>query len=97
MLLPINDRMTPQDIGAVITYMKRYSYSAILGLVSDEDVDGKLSDKSEEPSKEVLDQMHPKWAGAIEFLTKGGKLDAITAKYSLSETDENELRKYAKN
>jgi len=82
-----------QLTGATSSYARKYALNGLLAID-----DSKDSDKTnEEPSKEVLDQMHPKWAGAIEFLTKGGKLDAITAKYSLSETDENELRKYAKN
>ena len=82
-----------QVTGAASSYARKYALNGLLAID-----DSKDSDKTnEEPSKEVLDQMHPKWAGAIEFLTKGGKLDAITAKYSLSETDENELRKYAKN
>lgn len=32
--------MTPQSVGSAITYLKRYGYSAMVGLVSDEDDDG---------------------------------------------------------
>lgn len=33
----------PQDAGSAITYARRYSYTAALGLVTDEDVDGQQS------------------------------------------------------
>lgn len=36
--------LTPQEIGSIITYMKRYSYSSILGLVSDEDDDANIAE-----------------------------------------------------
>ena len=42
--LPIRDNMNPQEIGSIITYMKRYSFSAILGLVSDEDDDANIAE-----------------------------------------------------
>ncbi len=44
MELPIRDSMNPQEIGSIITYMKRYSFSAILGLVSDEDDDANIAE-----------------------------------------------------
>jgi hypothetical protein len=98
MQMPINDKMAPQDIGSVITYMKRYSYSAILGLVSDEDNDGKVAGTPEEEKKddrEVLDQMSPKWEEAIGYLKKpGAKLSIIEKKYKISEEDKNELAKH---
>lgn len=96
MTLPVSQGMSPQDIGSVITYMKRYSYSAILGLASDEDTDGKITSKEKAPQKPVLDQMMSDWERAVEFMKKGGKIEAIKEKYELNESDENELRGYSK-
>ena len=38
--LPIKDGMKAQDVGAVLTYYRRYSASAFFGIASDEDNDG---------------------------------------------------------
>lgn len=35
--------LSPQSIGSAVTYLKRYGYSAMVGLVSDEDDDGNLA------------------------------------------------------
>lgn len=47
----------PQGVGSAITYTRRYSYAAILGLVSDEDDDGNaasgLNDKKQNTSTEM--------------------------------------------
>ena len=97
MSLPINDRMSPQDIGSVITYMKRYSYSAILGLVSDDDNDGKINtqNKEEKPvEKPYLTQEMPEWTKSIEWLKKGGDIELIFGKYQLTQDDEKELRRF---
>ena len=36
-------KLSPQDQGAAITYARRYAYSAVLGIVADEDTDGNAS------------------------------------------------------
>jgi ribosomal protein L31 len=83
-----------QVTGAASSYARKYALNGLLAID-----DSKDSDKTneEEVKKETLDQLHTKWAGAVEFIKKGGSIDAIKEKYSLSETDENELRKHAKN
>ncbi len=40
---------TPQDQGSAITYMRRYSYSAILGIVADPDDDGEQAMQRNRP------------------------------------------------
>jgi len=39
LLLPLKD-MTPQGVGGAITYARRYSLAAVLGLATEEDLDG---------------------------------------------------------
>lgn len=38
--LPTNERMTAQELGSAVTYIRRYALSAILGLATDDDDDG---------------------------------------------------------
>lgn len=49
--LPIRDGMKPQDVGSVLTYYRRYSASAFLGIASDEDNDGQSPDIATPPEK----------------------------------------------
>jgi len=42
--LSIKESYKPQEIGSIITYMKRYSVSSFLGIASDEDNDGQTMD-----------------------------------------------------
>jgi len=48
---PVKD--DPQGVGSAITYSRRYSYAAILGLVSDEDDDGNAASKKSDRAVEV--------------------------------------------
>src|SRR5690625_623016 len=41
------EKQTPQGYGALITYIKRYSLSAIFGITSDQDDDGNESSQNE--------------------------------------------------
>ena len=43
----------PQEAGSIITYYKRYSYSAILGISSDEDTDGSAVSGQKQPVQGV--------------------------------------------
>ena len=75
--LPIRDNMNPQEIGSVITYMKRYSYSAVLGLVSDEDDDANIAEGNKVTK--------PKEANKMELGTILAKLEAVKDIKSLTE------------
>lgn len=49
------EKQTPQGYGALITYIKRYTLSAIFGITSDEDDDGnQSSNNTPPPKKQVL-------------------------------------------
>jgi hypothetical protein len=55
--LPLGDekgKSLAQVAGSVITYLRRYSYSAILGMYSDEDTDGNDNHKQERPKPENI-------------------------------------------
>lgn len=41
--LPINVNQQPQALGSLLTYLKRYAYCAILGIVADDDDDANLA------------------------------------------------------
>lgn len=51
------EKQTPQGYGALITYLKRYTLSAIFGITSDEDDDGNNSSKNELASDKQLDMV----------------------------------------
>lgn len=55
------EKQTPQGAGALITYLKRYTLSAIFGITSDADDDGNDSSgndkqKPKQPSKDAITQ-----------------------------------------
>jgi hypothetical protein len=52
----VSPKRDPQGFGSAITYAKRYSLSAILGLVTDEDTDA--VDNKEPEVKEIDGDMH---------------------------------------
>ena len=53
---PVKD--DPQSLGSAISYARRYSLSAILGIVADEDGDGNVATKSETKPK-IKDESKP--------------------------------------
>jgi len=89
-ILPIKEFMSAQDIGALITYMKRYAYSAILGLVSDEDSETILSAEKEKGKPELIPGT-PMWEKAVKYIADGNSIDNITNKYVVSPTNKKLL------
>lgn len=83
-----------QVTGAASSYARKYALNGLLAIDDSEDSD--TSNKEEKKDdREVLDQLHPKWNEAIEYLKKpGAKLSIIEKKYKLSEEDKDELSKY---
>lgn len=52
--LPLGDekgKSLAQVAGSIITYLRRYSYGAIVGLATDEDTDGNKPDKNHDPAE----------------------------------------------
>ena len=92
-----------QVMGSAITYYRRYSLSAILGLVTDKDTDAS-GEQSKKPTpakkptpkkKEVLNQSHKVWANVIQGLKSGYTMDQVKKKYTVSKAVEEELTKLA--
>ena len=48
------DKETAQGAGALITYLKRYSLSAVFGITSDQDDDGNSASGNQAPKKEKM-------------------------------------------
>lgn len=59
-----------QDVGTALTYYRRYALSAMLGIVSDQDVDDKL-EKQNEIYEETKNVVSPKQLDTIEGLING--------------------------
>ena len=79
---------TFQVLGSAITYYRRYSLSAALGLVTDVDSDA----KGEEPKKlpKITSDAYKK---AVDAISNGkATLDQVKAKYSISEEQEKALK-----
>lgn len=96
----------PQSYGSCLTYMRRYSISAILGLNILEDDDGNAA--SEPSSKHVnsasSDNQEKQWLNpkteqfnkAKAYLETGGKIEAIKAKYKMRKETEELLQSFIK-
>jgi hypothetical protein len=88
-----------QVMGSAITYLRRYSLSAMLGLVTDVDNDaqGEQLKKTAAPTTLSLPELnsnHPKWESAKKALKQGNTtLEAITKVYSLTPENYTELCK----
>ncbi len=101
MELPIKDGMNPQEIGSVITYMKRYSFSAILGLVSDEDDDANIAEgnavqKKQAPKLLTLKKGDANWQKVVTYLCQeNSNIELVKGKYDIDEKMEVQLLKEA--
>ena len=80
-----------QVLGSAITYIRRYALSSILGLVIDKDTDA--AGEQTKPSKPILKADTEHFGKAVEYLMKGGSIDAIKAKYEVSQEVETKLIK----
>jgi hypothetical protein len=80
-----------QVLGSAITYIRRYALSSILGLVTDKDTDA--AGEQTKPSKPILKADTEHFGKAVEYLMRGGSIDAIKAKYEVSQEVETKLIK----
>jgi hypothetical protein len=80
-----------QVLGSAITYIRRYALSSILGLVTDKDTDA--AGEQTKPSKPILKADTEHFGKAVEYLMKGGSIDAIKQKYEISQEVETKLIK----
>jgi hypothetical protein len=81
---------TFQVNGSGITYYRRYSLSAILGLVTDVDSDATGEEKPAPPTKAALNK--ERFLKAIEAIKTGDfTIEELQAKYALTENQNNQL------
>jgi hypothetical protein len=75
-----------QVLGSAITYLRRYSLSAALGLITDVDNDaaGEQTKAVEVPEKVWLNENTEAFAKAKEFMKSGGTIVEIRKKYNVS-------------
>jgi hypothetical protein len=94
-IMPVTKPNDPQAVMSGITYAKRASLTAMLGLNIDDDDDGnKAAEKPVE--KQWLNPGTEKWASAIQALVDGFNLEVIKKKYQLSKENELKLQEEAK-
>lgn len=62
-----------QSVGAVITYMRRYSYSAIVGIYADEDTDGNDHQQAKPQARPALVEVPHDVLQAERFQTRDGQ------------------------
>jgi len=80
----------PQKFGAASSYGKKYALGNLFLIDDTQDAD---HGKAEPVAKAKLDVTDPAFDKALQFVTTGGKLDTIKAKYALSEEAELILSK----
>lgn len=91
---PVKD--DPQGRGSCLSYMRRYSLSAVLLLNIDDDDDGNLATHgTSKPYQDIdrkwLNENTPEFDKAIDFVRKGGSIDSIKTKYKISKDVEQIL------
>ena len=80
-----------QVLGSAITYYRRYSLSAALGLITDKDTDA----NTPTVTKPELKPNTPEWAKVAKALANGFTIEQVKSKYTLSDANlktlENEV------
>jgi hypothetical protein len=105
--LPLGDekgRSLAQNAGSIITYLRRYSLAAILGIYADEDVDGnnpKLAPKNDNPEQKLTpknDNPEPKpipqaaWDKWLELVNAANEKNLTVQLVEREKTTVDELR-----
>ena len=80
-----------QITGAASSYARKYALNGLLAIDDSKDADMQVK---KEAKKALLTTDMPEWKKAVEFVSKGGKIDTILKKYELKKEDEDELRKH---
>ena len=85
----------PQKVGIAITYFRRFSLGALLGLAGEDD-DGNTA--SQESKKEYpkddkiwLNHNDENWSNVVKALVGGVTMDKIKAKYKMSKENSSKL------
>lgn len=75
---------TPQAFGSASSYGKKYALGNLLLIDDTQDADASNSHGKAPDVKAKLNPKDPAFAKAKEFITNGGSIDTIKAKYDLS-------------
>ena len=96
-LMVTDKESTPQGYGSALTYARRYSLAALIGVIADEDDDGNMSSKRQAPSKPVTDELDQRiTALRVEGkeAAEGGKQVLLSWWARLNYGDQKVLEKY---
>lgn len=75
-----------QVLGSAITYMRRYQLSAMLGIVTDADLDA-----AGEQVKPAIKLDSKEFNEAVKYLANGGKINVIENKYDITKVKDELL------
>lgn len=81
-----SEKDTAQGAGSVITYLKRYSLSAVYGITSDEDDDGNTATGLNQQKNPPPKQTGPKMASAAQLKSIGAKVKEIAERGGSDQT-----------
>src|ERR1700734_3127562 len=89
--------LTPQKIGSAITYYRRYSFSAILGICSEEDDDGEIAEK---PNVKRLDMLSSQECDEILRLADAtgdgkAKIDTLLSRLKITQVSQIPKEKFS--
>lgn len=90
-LAPVKDN-NPQAVGSALTYARRYTLSAVLGLpIGEDDDDGHKASQAKPQAglkKEPLNPSHSAWETAASYIATNGTTRAdIEKKYTLTDAN----------
>jgi len=94
-LAPVKDN-NPQAVGSALTYARRYSLSAVLGLaIGEDDDDGHQAAKPAPVMKPILTPRHGMWKTCVEAIAKGRTVEDARKKFMVSDANAKLLVKEA--
>ena len=80
-----------QVLGSAITYLRRYSLSSALGIVTDKDTDAAGEQEDKAADKPWLNESSPAWEAVVASMKKGYTIDDVRKKYKVSKAIETKL------
>jgi hypothetical protein len=80
-----------QVLGSAITYLRRYSLSSALGIVTDKDTDAAGEQEDKSADKPWLNESSPAWEAVVASMKKGYTIDDVRKKYKVSKAIETKL------
>lgn len=84
----------PQKFGSASSYGKKYALGNLLLIDDTADADATNTHGKGQQSKQIISsKTDSKFKQAVEYIKKGGSLDAIKSKYTFSKEIEAELKK----